>query len=114
MGLQLGHEAIPGAAAEKVKGLVQPLIQNAELLGFASLGLGILHLFLASVVLPWTAERDCGAACPRKPLAMLKRRHLAADAAGLHQTIGKAGSQALGERVDLCPAGLFCFAEQFR
>ena len=51
MGLQLGHEALPAAASEKIKGLVQPLAQNAELLAFVSLGLGIVHIALAGVVL---------------------------------------------------------------
>jgi hypothetical protein len=51
VGLQLGREALPAAASETVNDLFQSLPRSAELLGFVSLGLGILHLFLAGIVL---------------------------------------------------------------
>jgi hypothetical protein len=50
-GLYLGQEVLPQAMSEKIKGLIQPRTQKASSLGFASIGLGILHLFFAGVVL---------------------------------------------------------------
>ncbi len=51
MGLQLSHEALPQVVSEKTKGLAEPLARYAQLLGFASIGLGVFHLLFAAVVL---------------------------------------------------------------